>query len=292
MYAASHYCRRQVKITVKLLQDYKHRIGDTTADLEELLQTCEVVAQDDHSVANQSGAQPNQAGISDITEERASIEQCLVVCDKVSRHIDKVQQEHFPAQGNHGELQKNDVSSRRQHPSDQITTQRLENCKIEIGLTSAELRSRLKEMDNRLSNLPKAPRTNDNAVESTGSVMINEAEFESIKQCLTVCQDATERISNERINVFEDVETGDDGKQFIVSTFGDLIAARRVKAGARSGQVFGQMLDESLQAAFKVVPQADYSVASSGGDPFKIEDKVEPPSKQQPFSRYGEGRKM
>jgi hypothetical protein len=72
-------------------------------------------------------------------------------------------------------------------------------------------------------------------------------EIDSIKQSLSICIEASQKAHNNRTNIFEDVAMADDGHQVIVSTFGDLISARRITAGARSIQWFGQMSDESLQ---------------------------------------------
>ncbi|KAK5072260.1 hypothetical protein LTR70_010512 [Exophiala xenobiotica] len=42
-------------------------------------------------------------------------------------------------------------------------------------------------------------------------LMRTDEEFDSIKQCLSICQEATEQVTNERINGFGDVSMADDG---------------------------------------------------------------------------------
>jgi hypothetical protein len=105
-------------------------------------------------------------------------------------------------------------------------------------------------------------------------------EMASVKQCLSICAEASERAQQERVNIFEDVSMADDGQQVIVSTLGDLILARRVTAGARSMQLMGQMSDESLQ---QLSQNRNHSVVkkdkgSDAGIDFK--------------ERYGEGLKL
>jgi len=58
---------------------------------------------------------------------------------------------------------------------------------------------------------------------------------------------ASEEAEKVRVNIAEDITTAEDSQQVLVSTVGDLIAARRVDAGARSLQCIGQMSDETLQ---------------------------------------------
>ncbi|KAF2802726.1 uncharacterized protein BDZ99DRAFT_468700 [Mytilinidion resinicola] len=72
-------------------------------------------------------------------------------------------------------------------------------------------------------------------------------ETESVKECLAICNHAAKHIDEARTNVFEDVSAAEDAHQVIVSTFGDLISAKRVTAGVRATQLLGQMSDATLQ---------------------------------------------
>lgn len=68
-------------------------------------------------------------------------------------------------------------------------------------------------------------------------------QLDSARQWLDVVGKAQQH----RTNVFEDVDTGDDSFQTVVSTMGDLIRARGLKIGVRSVNIMGQMQDETLQ---------------------------------------------
>jgi len=183
----------------------------------------------------------------DITAERANIEECLAICARVSKHIDEVQKESVLTQSSGSMQRQNVITVANSGQAGQITSQRLEDCKTEIRFTSAELQTRLEEVNHRLAKLSREASANgDHSARSDGMADAGE-ELSSIRQCLSICQEATEQARSERINVFEDVSMADDGQQVIVSTFGDLISAKRIKVGARSTQVLGQMLDASLQ---------------------------------------------
>lgn len=49
--------------------------------------------------------------------------------------------------------------------------------------------------------------------------------------------------------MFEDVSMGDDGRQVIASTVGDLIFAKKIKIRSRSIQMLGQMSDLTIRNA-------------------------------------------
>ena len=53
------------------------------------------------------------------------------------------------------------------------------------------------------------------------------------------------------VNSFEDVSVEEDGRQFILSTTGDLILARKVTTATRAVQCLGQVSDETAQQISK-----------------------------------------
>jgi hypothetical protein len=73
-------------------------------------------------------------------------------------------------------------------------------------------------------------------------------ELESIRQCLNICMQASEEEAEKaRVYILKGVTSAEDSRQVLVSIVGDLIAAHRVSAGARSLQCIEQMSDETLQ---------------------------------------------
>lgn len=73
-------------------------------------------------------------------------------------------------------------------------------------------------------------------------------QIDSIKKCLTICQQATSEAEQTRTNTFEDVLSDQESHQVIIATLGDLVSAKKVYAGLRATQWLGQMSDESLPA--------------------------------------------
>lgn len=225
------------------------------------------------------------------TEERESIQQCLEICAEVSHHIEKLQKDSV--------LSHSELSRPHTHETDlyaaqarRITSQRLNSCHTEMQLTSAELQSRLADVDSRLASLSQKPWSKEGPATSCSDVDTVQKELDSIRQCLSICQEATEQSANARVNVFEDVTMADDGKQIIVSTIGDLIAAKRIKAGARSVQLLGQMSDASVQQCSQPLSSATNvgSMHTRAGPDSAV--KAEKPSTAQFTGRYGRGQTL
>lgn len=75
-------------------------------------------------------------------------------------------------------------------------------------------------------------------------------EMSGTEALLGLCQKA-EGEANQRTHFFEDVSTGNNSRQAIVTTLDDLISAKRIKSGDSSFQALGKMSDESIQSFFQ-----------------------------------------
>ena len=114
-----------------------------------------------------------------------------------------------------------------------------------ITNTISELEEHLQKIDNRLQNPSLRGARMSDEIAAEGQQV--QEESESIKQCLSICAQASEQLDKVRINVFDDVSSDQESHQVVVSTLGDLISARRVNAGMKSMHWLGQMSDDSLQ---------------------------------------------
>lgn len=75
-------------------------------------------------------------------------------------------------------------------------------------------------------------------------------ELNGTESLLNFCKQVEEEAKQQRTNYFEDVTTGDNSRQAIVTTLEDLISAKRIKSGNNSYQALGRMADESIQSFF------------------------------------------
>ena len=225
-------------MTAELLNEYKEMVKNTTADLTELLHGIDDKIESEHSrvPGNPANADDFRINENSVEEERASIQQCLRICEEVSTHIGQVLAHGFadistPSGGHDRLIKLGGVT-----PARFTTSTTLENCKLGLGVTSSQLKMQLEDLNKRMARL---------------SQQTSKEELDSIKECLAICTNATEQLAKERVHVFEDVEMAEYGIQVIVATMGDLISARRITAGSRSAQWLGQMSDTSLQQLSK-----------------------------------------
>lgn len=271
-----------------MLLEYKQTIDNTASDLNELLERC-------GGDAPKQGNGPRASQHDDsaeMAEEKASIETCLLVCATVSKHIDEVQKELLRTQSDYHTDSLGQLSLKSSGFAGRITSRRLENCKNEMGFTSAELRMRLQELDHRLSRVSRVLRADGHSQSSPrGEVTVDD--LDSIEKCLSVCQEAAEQVASERVNTFGDVIIGDDGDQAIVSTFGDLISAKQVRAGARSSQILGQMTDHSFTHTVSAYAGRHYRRESSKENPTMDRTSTRTASANTQFAdRHGTGHKL
>jgi uncharacterized protein YoxC len=109
---------------------------------------------------------------------------------------------------------------------------------------------------------------------------------QSLRQCIKVVADASERVTNQRQNIFEDINMADDSYDFSVSTVGDLVTARRINLKGRSRHVGGQLSDESYQRTIEAITKLDLEVVKAAQETAQIEDLE---ASKQFSCRYGRG---
>lgn len=86
-------------------------------------------------------------------------------------------------------------------------------------------------------------------------------ELSGTEDLLAFCKQAEEEANRPRTHYFEDITTGDNSRQAVVTTLEDLISAKRVKSGDSSYQALGRMSDETIQAFFRgAEPDANSNV--------------------------------
>jgi hypothetical protein len=232
-----------------VLKEYKILISNTKSDLEDRL---EAIDSRLISISSQ-GKIAVDIDITDrkrIQEERDSTKQCIKICSEVSGHIDRVRPDVFrditSATGvtSYSVTTLDELISARSATADALT-----KCKSTLSNTTAHLEQHLHTMDSHLQVL-HAENEGSTAKEMAENM---KDEYDSAKHSLEFCTQASVRATESRINSFEDVSLEEDGHQAIISTFGDLISAKRVSAGPRSTQWMGQMSDESFQQLTKTL---------------------------------------
>ncbi|KAH7119874.1 hypothetical protein B0J11DRAFT_534780 [Dendryphion nanum] len=230
---------RTSAVTTSVLNEYQEKIQDTMSDLNERLR---MVDEKFQTLLGQEIVGTTDVERRSLRDERESIQNCLDICTAVSSHIDSVRPKVVtgirsddqvrPSTGGVG------LSAR------QDTDRVLGRCKDDIADMLSQLNDSLTDVIRRQQTLSRRhPISGEQEAEQEKL----QEEIDSIKQSLLICDRASKKAQSDRTNVFEGVSMDDDGHQVLVSTFGDLVFAKNVSAGARSTQWLGQMSDESLQ---------------------------------------------
>lgn len=213
-------------------------IDSTTIDLQEHLHNIE---EEMHSTSDIKRSRDFTIDEVAMRSERDCTIQCLDICTHVATVVEE--QKALMDGSNLGSTasggSKTSVNSHSRPYN--IVEDSLQSCKSNIQSANAQLSKRLQHLSARLNSFSAHPLQANSEHERMAE------ELESIRQCLNICMQASEEAEKVRVNILEDVTTAEDSRQVLVSTVGDLIAAHRVSAGARSLQCIGQMSDETLQ---------------------------------------------
>lgn len=189
-----------------------------------------------------------------LRSEQESIQQCMSICTNVAAHIDSVRPRIIPTAPTCDDRLMIATTDTASLSVQRDTEQVLGRCKDNLSGLLSQLHDRLQDVAQRQHTLlPQRTASEDYDTEQQRL----QEEIESIKQSLKICEEASQEAQPDRTNVFEDISMADDGQQIMVSTFGDLICARKITAGSRSLQWFGQMSDETLQQMLQNRGQAN-----------------------------------
>lgn len=244
-------------------------IQSTTVDLQEHL----------HNIDEAMHGRSDATACRDLIVDEIAMQSerdCTIRCLEICLHVDTVLEEQ-KLLTNSGKLGSLASGSTHLAPQSIVETS-LQSCRSNMQSANTVLMKRLQYLSTRLgsgqADPPRAASTDPSEHERMAE------EFESIRQCLNICMQASEEAEKVRVNIVEDVTTAEDSRQVLVSTIGDLITARRVNAGARSLQCIGQMSDETLQQISRtyVVPPAEVARPPTGS-PHAASDSYKQPGR-------------
>lgn len=247
-------------------------IQSTTTDLQDHLQT---INEEMHLTSIAQAYEDTSIDEGDMQSERDCTIRCLEICTQVATVIEE---HHFLIDGSN--LDSPRAAGQATSDNDPKTPQNivkdsLQSCRADIRSANAQLLDRLQHLSARICQDSANPLQTNLTEPLERERMMKE--IESIRQCLKICMQASEEAEKIRVNMMEDVATAEDSRQVLVSTVGDLIAAQRVTAGARSLQCIGQMSDETLQLMSRTLPPLEVASTSKEARTF--------PEAQKQFGR-------
>ncbi|KAL2044077.1 hypothetical protein ABVK25_012494 [Lepraria finkii] len=262
---------RSSALTLGAFNEYKDMIANTTYDLENRLRDIDAKLQ---IVVSRSADGTEESPIvrEQMQEEKNSILKCLEICDNVSEHITVLQRK----------TPRNVSTSSSSHERAESTNRPAVSAWLAAANNLTGCRGQLETHLQRLSDKSKQPSDefDPEATQAKKDDLLRE--INSLQRSIDICDDAYKEADRNRTNVFEEVLMGDDGRQVIASTVGDLIFARKIKIGSRSVQMLGQMSDLTIQHA---TSNRDVVVSK--------ESQQRPEVRGEDFEgRYGAGRDL
>jgi conjugal transfer/entry exclusion protein len=263
---------RSAAVTAGVLKEYKQLISNTTTDLEDHLQEIEKKLQNlpsrGDTISDEDAAERER-----MLEEKDSTKQCLAICAQVFEQVSQVRPNVFEDISAAKDAHQVDISTLGGLiPAKRVTAKVLEEFQDRLTSTTSELNENLQKINIRLQRLSSSG-TRVLEEDTTERKRVQE-EIDSIKQCLAICTQASEKADHVRTNVFEDVSAAKDAHQLIISTLGDLILAKQVTAGLGADQWLGQTSDATIQQLSRDrVDIRGRAATDKGVEPHKFADQ-------------------
>ncbi|KAH8589567.1 hypothetical protein B0O99DRAFT_581513 [Bisporella sp. PMI_857] len=242
---------RTSQATKELLKEYIEMTQITALNLEEQIEELsaklDLLQSEQHYPSSDiDSIQPTGESTTakQTLDQKASLEQCLSVCQQLLVHIEEIKPSVFGnTESATGAESTRDLLEDVTVLAPRITANALEICTQNLNATARYLRD--------LQEGSQSKTKSDEA-----RIM---QQLDSAQMCLGIVKDAQQH----RTNIFEKIDTAEDSRQIIVSTIGELIKANGLTIGARAINIMGQMNDESLQKIANNFPSTTPERSSS-----------------------------
>ncbi|CAI7671403.1 unnamed protein product [Penicillium pancosmium] len=245
------------KVTRAVLEEFKDLIENTKCDLESHLNDIRTRLQ----TANTQG--PAIAGIETaelriMEDEKNSTQKSLEICEQFLTLIDQSRPDLLGDVAGSSKPFELVPSSVAPNLSWLINAEGLNSAHKELTSWKLRLLQHLYGIDRNIQGQRRYLTSSDN--DQVPDEKDFREELSGTEALLAFCKQAEEEANRPRTHYFEDVTTGDNSRQALVTTLEDLISAKRIKAGDNSYQALGNMSDESIQSFFRRPEPSDSSV--------------------------------
>lgn len=227
---------------MRVLNEYKDMIHDTKHDLErhlaQISQKLESLAQRD-----QKRNLDADANVQRMKNEKSSTERCIEYCNGLLGQINaasfQVVGEAEPLPGQSTEALS--ISPQNMAYPDAFTLALFKGLSTRISEALNHL------TDHRQAELQKSSAQDPQSVNEANLDRERlQGEASSIQQRLAFFEGASDRASQAKVHVLEDISVGENGSQVCISTLGDLFNVKTAKAGDGSFQFFGSTSEAGL----------------------------------------------
>ncbi|KAJ5527004.1 hypothetical protein N7513_011163 [Penicillium frequentans] len=244
---------RTTKTTRLVLEQYKELIENTKCDLESHLDDIRARLQS----ACSQGTMVSGAGTAEIQmmeDEKTSTQKSLDICEQLLGFIDQARPSLLGDVGQSSRPFSQTPFSVAPSLSWLINAEGLNSAQKEVTSWSIRLLQHMYGVGQNIEGQQQQQQQRylpSLADEQTSAEQEFREELSGTEDLLAFLKRAEEEANRPRTHYFEEISTGDNSRQAIVTTFEDLISAKRVKSGDRSHQALGSMSNESIQFFFR-----------------------------------------
>ncbi|KAL2848397.1 hypothetical protein BJY01DRAFT_159920 [Aspergillus pseudoustus] len=217
------------KVSHKVIEEYNEMIQDTSYGLKEQLMRI-----DEKLSQLTAGNTEYSDGSTDLKDERAVTEQCLRICEDAKSYIESLTKRQTVLHQDSPKGLSDEEVGQQQFEAQNLTRRALN-----------ENQQRFVEIIVRLQNRLEGLIMNGDSGDRNERLRLQQ-DLDISKQCLEVCQVASD-ISNQKIFKVGEVVADGDSDQVVVTTLADLFDVRKATSTGNSAQLVGSMAAGELQ---------------------------------------------
>ncbi|CEL04960.1 hypothetical protein ASPCAL06083 [Aspergillus calidoustus] len=234
------------KVSYKVIEEYNEMIKDTSYSLKEhLMRIDEKLAQ--LTIENTEYSD----GSTDLEDERTVTEQCLRICEDARSYIESLtKRQTILHQDSPRNLPEEEVGQ-RQFEAQNLTRQALNENQQRFVEIIVHLQKRLEGLI-----------MNGDSGDRSERLRLQQ-DLDISKQCLEVCQVASD-ISNQKIFKVGEVVADGESDQVVVTTLADLFDVRKALSTGNSAQLVGSMTPGDLQHLVEKRYSSRFGALNSG----------------------------
>jgi hypothetical protein len=238
--------RHTSKVSHKVIEEYNEMIKDTSYSLKEhLMRIDEKLAQ--LTIENTEYSD----GSTDLEDERTVTEQCLRICEDARSYIESLtKRQTILHQDSPKNLPEEEVGQ-RQFEAQNLTRQALNENQQRFVEIIVHLQKRLEGLI-----------MNGDSGDRSERLRLQQ-DLDISKQCLEVCQVASD-ISNQKIFKVGEVVADGESDQVVVTTLADLFDVRKALSTGNSAQLVGSMTPGDLQHLVEKRYSSRFGALNSG----------------------------
>ncbi|KAL4936832.1 hypothetical protein BDV06DRAFT_204174 [Aspergillus oleicola] len=236
------------KVSHKVLEEYNEMIKDTSYSLEEHLHRI------DEKLAKLTIENSDSLGGNiDLKDERAVTKQCLRICEDARSYIESLTNRESVLRQDSSQKVPDEAAVQQHFDVQQLTRQALDQNQKSFMEIISHLQKRLEVLvENRDSG------------DNNERLRLQE-DLDISKQCLEVCQVASD-VSRQKIFRVGEVVADGDSDQVVVTTLADLFDVNKALSTGNSAQLVGSMAPGELQHLVEKRYSSRFGALISGSD--------------------------